>query len=162
MKEPQIGTFGTMLARGSVRDVARALGYDYEIGDRIAKLIPMGSQGFPMTIKRALDEVSELKELYKSDDEVEAIVNMAKKIEGCARHIGVHAAGVVISPEPLNEYVPIQYDPKGESKLITQYDMHAVGEDGIGLLKFDFLGLRNLTILGNAIKLIKKIKKFSN
>jgi len=155
----QIGTFGTMLARGSVRDVARALGYDYEIGDKIAKLIPMGSQGFPMTIKRALEEVPELEELYKSDDEVETIINMAKKIEGCARHIGVHAAGVVISPEPLDEYVPIQYDPKGEGKLITQYDMHAVGEDCIGLLKLDFLGLKNLTILGKTIKLIKKIKK---
>jgi DNA polymerase-3 subunit alpha len=155
----QIGTFGTMLARGSVRDTARAMGHDYEAGDRIAKLIPMGSQGFPMTIERALEEVEELRQLYQSDEEAEEIINMAKKIEGCARHIGVHAAGVVISPEPLEEYVPIQWDPKGENKLITQYDMHAVGEDGIGLLKFDFLGLRNLTILGNTLRLIKAIYK---
>ena len=153
----QIGTFGTMLARGSVRDVARAMGYGYEVGDRIAKLIPMGSQGFPMSIDRALKQVKELDELYKSDEDTETIINMAKKIEGCARHIGVHAAGVVISPEPLEEYVPIQYDPKGEGKLITQYDMHAVGEDGIGLLKFDVLGLKNLTILGKTISLIKTI-----
>lgn len=156
-KVAQIGTFGTMLARGSVRDVARAMGFDYEMGDRIAKLIPMGSQGFPMTIDRALDEVEELKQFYESDEEANQIINMAKKIEGCARHIGVHAAGVVIAPEPLNEFVPIQYDPKGEGKLITQYDMHAVGEDGVGLLKFDFLGLKNLTIIGNTLKIIKKI-----
>lgn len=153
----QIGTFGTMLARGAVRDTARAMGFEYEIGDRISKLIPMGAQGFPMTIDRALNEVEELNQLYKSDEETAEIINMAKKVEGCARHIGVHAAGVVISPKPLEEYVPIQFDPKGEGKLITQYNMHAVGEDGIGLLKFDFLGLKNLTILGNTLKLIKAI-----
>lgn len=156
-KVAQIGTFGTMAARGAVRDVARAMGYDYAMGDMIAKLIPMGAQGFPMTIDRAMDEVEELRQLYESDEDAETIINMAKKIEGCARHIGVHAAGVVIAPRPLEEYVPVQYDPKGEGKLITQYDMHAVGEDGIGLLKFDFLGLKNLTILGNTLKLIKKI-----
>lgn len=153
----QIGTFGTMLARGSVRDTARALGYEYSIGDQIAKLIPMGSQGFPMTIKRAFEEVKELKDLYKADENAKKIIDMAKKIEGCARHIGVHAAGVVISPDKLTDDVPLQYDPKGEGKLITQYDMHAVGEDGVGLLKFDFLGLKNLTIMGNTIKLAKKV-----
>ncbi|MCI5108575.1 MAG: DNA polymerase III subunit alpha [Candidatus Pacebacteria bacterium] len=153
----QIGTFGTMLARGSVRDTARALGYSYNSGDRIAKLIPMGAQGFPMTIDRALDEVPELKDLYKKDEEVKTIIDMARKIEGCARHIGVHAAGVVISPRPLTEDVPVQFDPKGSEKLITQYDMHAVGEDGVGLLKFDFLGLKNLTIMGNTIKLARKV-----
>ena len=154
----QIGTFGTMLARGSVRDAARAMGYEISIADRIAKLIPMGAQGFPMTIERALDEVPELKEMYESDEEAGQIIDMAKKIEGCARHIGVHAAGVVISPDPLIEHVPVQYDPKGEGKLITQYDMHAVGEDGIGLLKFDFLGLKNLTIIGNTLRIIKKLR----
>ncbi len=153
----QIGTFGTMLARGSVRDTARALGFSYNSGDKIAKLIPMGAQGFPMTINRALDEVPELKALYKKDEEVKTIIDMARKIEGCARHIGVHAAGVVISPDPLTVDVPVQHDPKGSEKLITQYDMHAVGEDGVGLLKFDFLGLKNLTIMGNTIKLIKKV-----
>lgn len=156
-KVAQIGTFGTMLARGSVRDTARALGYDYATGDMIAKLIPMGSQGFPMTIARALEEVPELNDLYKSNNEAHRVIDMAKKIEGCARHIGVHAAGVVISPDPLHEDVPVQFDPKGEGKLITQYDMHAVGEDGVGLLKFDFLGLKNLTIMGNTIKLIEKV-----
>ncbi len=153
----QIGTFGTMAARGSVRDVARAMGYEYSIADRIAKLIPFGAQGFPMTIDRALDEVTELKQIYKKESDTKKILDMAKKIEGCARHIGVHAAGVVISPDPLTDDTPLQFDPKGEGHLITQYNMHAVGEDGVGLLKFDFLGLKNLTIMGNTIKLIEKI-----
>lgn len=153
----QIGTFGTMAAKGSVRDVTRAMGYPYDLGDRIAKLIPMGAQGFPMTIDRALDEVPELKEIYKKEEDVKKILDMAKKIEGCARHIGVHAAGVVISPDTLTDDVPLQYDPKGEGHLITQYNMHAVGEDGVGLLKFDFLGLKNLTIMGNTLKLIEKV-----
>lgn len=153
----QIGTFGTMMARGSVRDVARAMGFPYEVGDRISKLIPMGAQGFPMTIDRALSEVNELKEMYEKEDDVRRIIDMAKKIEGCARHISVHAAGVVISPDPLIEHVPLQYDTKGEKKIITQYDMHAVGEDGVGLLKFDFLGIRNLSILADAVERVKKI-----
>jgi DNA polymerase-3 subunit alpha len=153
----QIGTFGTMMARGSVRDTARAMGFDYDTGDKIAKLIPMGSQGFPMSIKRAMDEEPELKKLYKTDADAKTILDMAQKIEGCARHIGVHAAGVVISPDPLEVDVPVQYDPKGEGKLITQYDMHAVGEDGVGLLKFDFLGLKNLSIMDRTVELAKKI-----
>jgi DNA polymerase-3 subunit alpha len=157
-KVAQIGTFGTMAARGAVRDVARALGYPYATGDRISKLIPMGSQGFPMTIDKALELEPELKKIYDKEPEVREIINMAKKIEGCARHISVHAAGVVISPDPLIEHVPLQYDPKGEGKLITQYDMHDVGEDGVGLLKFDFLGIRNLSILADAVKLVGDIE----
>ncbi len=154
----QIGTFGTMMARGSVRDVARAMGYPYEVGDKISKLIPMGAQGFPMTIDRALAEVTELKEFYERNDDAHRIIDMAKKIEGCARHISVHAAGVVISPDDLTEHVPLQYDTKGEQKIITQYDMHAVGEDGVGLLKFDFLGIKNLSILADAVERVKKIE----
>ena len=156
-KVAQIGTFGTLMARAAVRDVARALGYDYGMGDRIAKLIPVGAQGFPMTIERAFGEEPELKELYDTDEDVQTIIDMAQKIEGNARHIGVHAAGVVISPDPLVEHVPIQQDPKGSGKLITQYNMHSVGEDGIGLLKFDFLGLTNLAVLADAIKRVQKL-----
>ncbi len=156
-KVAQIGTFGTMAARGAVRDVARAMGYPVMTGDRISKMIPMGSQGFAMTIERALVEEPDLKKMYDKEADVRQIIDMAKKIEGCARHISVHAAGVVISPDPLTEHVPIQYDPKGEGKLITQYDMHGVGEDGVGLLKFDFLGIRNLSILADAVKLAKEI-----
>lgn len=157
-KVAQIGTFGTMAARGSVRDVTRALGFPYSLGDSIAKAIPMGAQGFPMTIERALKENPELKKMYNDDPDVKKVIEMAKKIEGCARHISVHAAGVVISPTPLTDYVPLQYDTKGDNKIITQYDMHAVGEDGVGLLKFDFLGIRNLSILADAVKITKKVE----
>lgn len=153
----QIGTFGTMMARGAVRDVTRALGFPYAVGDQIAKLIPMGAQGFPMTIDRAFDEVSELKELYKKDQTVREIIDMAKKIEGCARHISVHAAGVVISPVPLTDVVPLQYDTKGNNNIITQYDMHSIDENNAGLLKFDFLGIKNLAILADAVSLVKKL-----
>ena len=154
-KVAQIGTFGTMMARGSVRDVTRALGFAVETGDRIAKLIPFGSQGFPMTIKTALETVPELAVAYRDEPDTQRIIDMAKKVEGCARHIGVHAAGVVIAPTPLIDYTPLQFDPKGEGKVITQYDMYSIEE--AGLLKFDFLGLKNLTIIADAITRIEKI-----
>jgi DNA polymerase-3 subunit alpha len=157
-KVAQIGTFGTMAARGSVRDITRALGYPVAIGDRIAKLVPMGSQGFPMTLERALEEAVELKDAYNKEDDVKKIIDMAMKIEGAARHMGVHAAGVVISPIPLTDVVPLQFDPKGEGKIITQYDMYSVDEDNAGLLKFDFLGLKNLSIIADTIRLIKLLK----
>lgn len=157
-KVAQIGTFGTMMARGSVRDTARALGFAYTIGDKIAKLIPMGSQGFPMTIDRALAETPELAEVYKTDSDAKKIIDMAKKIEGCARHIGVHAAGVVIAPSDLTDFTSLQLDPKGENKIITQYDMYSVDENGAGLLKFDFLGIKNLSIIVSAIDLVEKLR----
>jgi len=153
-KVAQIGTFGTMMARAAVRDVSRALGHSYGVGDRIAKLIPMGSQGFPMTIERAMEMEEDLRKLYRQDDDVKEIIDLAKRIEGCARHTGVHAAGVVIAATPLIEWTPVQFDPKsiGEDggKLITQYDMHSV--EDIGLLKFDFLGIKNLAILSDAVE----------
>lgn len=152
-KVAQIGTFGTMMARGAVRDVARALGYPYDTGDRISKMIPMGSQGFPMTIERAMEMVPELAVLYRTEADTKKILDLAMKLEGGARHISVHAAGVVIAPTPLYNFVPTQFDPKG-GKIITQYDMHAV-EDA-GLIKFDFLGIRNLAILGDAARLVKE------
>jgi len=155
-KVAQIVTFGTMMARGAVRDVARALGKSYEVGDRIAKLIPMGSQGFPMTIDHALELDQQLNNLYRQNPEVRQILDVAKKLEGTVRHASVHAAGVVIAPQPLTEYTPIQYDPKENNKLITQYDMYTVGEDGVGLTKLDFLGIRNLAILENAVHLVKE------
>lgn len=156
-KVAQIGTFGTMMARAAVRDVARALGHSYATGDRIAKLIPMGSQGFAMTIDRALDIEPDLQKLYKQDSESREVIDLAKKIEGRVRHVGVHAAGVVIAPEPLNQFVPIQVDSK-TGKYITQYEMHSVGEDGVGLLKFDFLGIKNLAILADAVKRVKAVQ----
>jgi len=155
----QIGTFGTMMARGSVRDTARALGYDYTTGDHIAKTIPFGSQGFPMSIDRAMKEEPELKRLYETDKDAKIILDMARKIEGCARHISIHAAGVVISPVPLTELVPLQRDPKGTDKVITQYDMYSVADEygGVGLVKFDFLGLKNLAVLADAVKRVRKL-----
>ncbi|KKW08182.1 MAG: polymerase III, alpha subunit protein [Candidatus Kaiserbacteria bacterium GW2011_GWA2_49_19] len=155
-KVAQVGTFGTMMARGSVRDVARALGHSYSLSDRIAKLIPMGSQGFPMSIDRAIEMVPELKTAYKEEAEVKEIVDLAKKIEGCARHISVHAAGVVISPTPLTDFTPLQFDPKGEGKIITQYDMYVM--EDVGLLKLDFLGIKNLSILADSVLLAKKLE----
>jgi DNA polymerase-3 subunit alpha len=152
----QIGTFGTMMARGAVRDVTRALGFPYELGDRIAKLIPMGAQGFPMTIERAFKESPDFKELYDSDPDTKTIVDMARKIEGNARHISVHAAGIVISPTPLTDYTALQYDTKGEQKIITQYDMYSIEE--AGLPKFDFLGIRNLSIIAETFARLKKLE----
>jgi len=151
-KVAQIGTFGTMMARGAVRDVARALGHSYGTGDRISKLVPLGAQGFPMTINRALEMTPELSQMYETEKETREILDLARRLEGTVRHISVHAAGVVISPNPLDELVPLQHDPKG-GKIITQYDMHAV--ENIGLLKLDFLGIKNLTILSNAVNLVK-------
>ena len=151
----QIGTFGTMLARGVVRDVARALGYPYGLGDRIAKEVPFGSQGFPMTLERALEENPELKKIYESEEDAKEIIDLGQKIEGCARHVGVHAAGVVMSPTPLWDYTPLQLDPKG-GKIITQYDMYSIEE--AGLLKFDFLGIRNLAILADSVRLVEKTR----
>ncbi len=154
----QIGTFGTMMARAAVRDVARALGHSYTTGDRIAKLIPIGSQGFPMTIDHALELEPDLKTLYDEDDESREILDLAKRIEGCVRHVGVHAAGVVVAPTPLVEWTPIQPDPKGTGKLITQYDMYSITDEygGVGLLKFDFLGIKNLAILADAVARAKE------
>jgi len=152
-KVAQIGTFGTMMARGAVRDVARALSYPYIVGDRISKMIPPGSQGMPMTIDHAMEMIPELKEAYEKEKDTKKIIDLAKKLEGCVRHISVHAAGVVIAPKPLYEYMPIQFDPKG-GKIITQYDMYSA--ERAGLLKFDFLGIRNLAILSDAVSLVKK------
>lgn len=156
-KVAQIGTFGTMMAKAAVRDVARALGHSYSTGDRISKMIPLGAQGMPMTIDKALGLEPELAELYKKDSESREVIDLAKRIEGRVRHLGVHAAGVVIAPVPLDQYVPIQIDSK-TGKYITQYEMHSVGEDGVGLLKFDFLGIKNLAILADAVKRVKKIR----
>jgi DNA polymerase-3 subunit alpha len=158
----QIGTFGTLAARAAVRDVARALGHSYSVGDRIAKLIPIGSQGFPMTIERALKIEKELKLIYDEDEDVKEVIDLAQRIEGCVRHVGVHAAGVVISPTPLIEWTPLQPDPKSTdkdtAKLITQYDMYSISDEygGVGLLKFDFLGIKNLSILSDSVQRVQK------
>jgi DNA polymerase III subunit alpha len=153
-KVAQICTFGRMLARGSVRDVARVLGYPYAHGDQISKLIPIGSQGFPMTIKRAFEENPELENLYDGDADVKKVVDLARQIEGNARHVSVHAAGVVISPTAITDFTPIQLEPSGE-KIITQYEMWSC--EDVGLVKLDVLGIRNLAILRGAVEWVRKI-----
>jgi len=120
----------------------------------------MGSQGFPMTIDYALEIIPELKELYDTDRAATEIINMAKKIEGNVRHISVHAAGVIIAPTPdITDYTPIQYDTKGDNKIITQYDMFSGGRDGVvNLPKFDMLGIRNLQFISGTIERVKAIR----
>ncbi|MFC1787699.1 DNA polymerase III subunit alpha [Patescibacteria group bacterium] len=155
-KVAQICTFGAMLARGSVRDVGRALGFPYDFVDVVAKMIPMGSQGFPMTLDRALEETPDLKKQYDTDANVRRIIDLARQIEGCGRHVSIHAAGTVISPTELTDYTPLQIDTR-EGKIITQYEMKSV--ESAGLIKMDFLGIRNLSILGDAVALVKKTKE---
>jgi DNA polymerase III subunit alpha len=156
-KVASIITFGTMEAKGAVRDAGRALGMPYAGPDRISKMIPPGIQGHSMSIEHALEISPELSLAYKNEPETKRLVDVAKKLEGVARHASVHAAGVVISDKPLTEYTPIQRESKGD-RIITQYDMYTVGEDGVGLLKMDFLGLRNLTIMSEALKFILQTK----
>lgn len=156
-KVAQIITFGTMEARGSVRDAGRALGMPYAAPDRIAKMIPPGWQGHAMTIEKALEQSPDLKRAYLTEPETKRLLDIAQKLEGVARHASVHAAGVVIADKPLTDYVPLQRETNGD-KVVTQYDMYTVGEDGVGLLKMDFLGLRNLTIIEESLKFIKQNK----
>ncbi|EKD56956.1 MAG: hypothetical protein ACD_58C00038G0008 [uncultured bacterium] len=121
----------------------------YSDGDRISKLIPTG-----YSINQSLDEVSELKQIYSSEPEMRRLIDMAKKLEGVARHASTHACGVVISREPLIEYLPLQQATKGSTSITTQYPMFDI--ESIGLLKMDFLGLSNLTIMKNALRIIRK------
>src|SRR3989344_5554244 len=158
----QIITFGTMEARGAIRDVGRALGMPYAQPDRIARLIPPGAQGFPMTLDKAIQVSPELNSAYQNEKETKTLLDLARKLEGVARHASVHAAGVVISDKPLTYYTPLQRETKGQ-KIITQYDMYCLDLNAaegfaVGLLKMDLLGLRNLTILEMAIHFVKATK----
>ena len=152
-KVAQIITFGTMMARGAVRDVGRALGYSYSFCDQVSKTIPFGAQGFQMTIAKALELEPDLKKRYDEDSQVRRLLDLAQKIEGCARHTSIHAAGVVIAPTPLTDFTQVQHETGGD-RLTTQYEMHAV--EAAGLLKMDFLGIRNLSILGHAVEIVEK------
>lgn len=152
-KVAQVCTFGRMLSRAAVRDIARVLGYPYSIGDRVAKLIPPPKQGFPITIDKALDGVPELKNLYDTDADTKKILDLAMQVEGSARHVSVHAAGVVVAPTDIMAFSPVQKEPSGD-KIITQYEMHAC--EDVGLIKFDILGIRNLSIMGSAIDIVEK------
>lgn len=146
----QIITFGIMKSRMAVRDVTRALGHPYALGDQIAKLIP-----FDYSIDRAIKTIPELKQLVSTNVDAREVMELAKQLEGVARHGSTHAAGVVISREPLVTYSPLQHSSRNDQEVITQYDMYSL--EKIGLLKIDVLGLANLTIIKNTIRIIKKV-----
>ena len=149
----QIITFGTMAARAAVRDAGRALGLSYGFCDQLAKLIPALPH---QKLDDAIKKVPELNELYKNNPDAKKVIDAAFKLEGVARHASVHAAGVVVSKEPLTDYVPLQRAPQNENIVITQFDMYSI--EDLGLLKIDLLGLKNLTIIEEAIRLIKEIQ----
>ena len=148
----QIITFGTMAARAAIRDAGRALGLSYAFCDQTAKMIPFGN-----TLKQALEANPEFKETYKDNPDSKRLIDAAKKLEGVARHASVHACGVVIAKESLSENIPLQYATRGQDTqkqiIVTQYEMHAI--EDMGFLKMDFLGLKNLSIIEDAINLIR-------
>ena len=143
----QIGTFDRMASRSVVRDVARVLGLPYEKADRIAKRIPFG-----MPLQQALEKIPDLATMEREDEEARKLFSIARRLEGLLRNASTHAAGVVISPEPLEQYVPLLHLPDGQ--FVTQFDMHDL--EALGLLKMDFLGLRNLTLLDDVCRLVEE------
>ncbi len=147
-KVAQIITFGTLKAKAVVRDVGRALNISYAETDAIAKAIPFDLK---MTIDKALDTNPELREKYENDLNVRKVIDMSRALEGMPRHASTHAAGVVISKKSIDEYVPLYYSDKGIS---TQFPMTTIEE--LGLLKMDFLGLRTLTLIRDALLMIEK------
>lgn len=143
----QIITFGTMAARAAVRDVGRVLDAPYDFCDKIAKSIPMFTK-----LEEALKTVPELREMYANDPAARRLLDYAKRLEGVARHSSTHACGVLITKDPLTEYVPVQYASSSDKTIISQYSLHPI--EDLGLLKMDFLGLKNLTIIESALKII--------
>ena len=144
----QIVTFGTMAARGAVRDVGRVLGMPYNSVDEVAKLIP---SELKITIDKALKTSPELRALYETNESVEKLLNIARQVEGMPRHASTHAAGVVITRDPVATYVPLAVN---DESVVTQFTMTTLEQ--LGLLKMDFLGLRTLTVIDDAVKMIKK------
>jgi DNA polymerase III subunit alpha len=152
----QIITFGTMAARAAIRDTGRALDYPYSFCDKMSKMIPMFS-----SIKEALEEVPEFQQLYKSDPAAKILVDSAMRLEGVARHASMHACGIVITKKPVTYYTPLQKIARGDREgTVTQYSSSTKSSyvEKIGLLKMDFLGLKNLTIIQNTLKIVKKIR----
>ncbi len=145
----QIITFGTMAARAAIRDVGRALGVSYGYCDMVAKMIPMFT-----SLEQAITTVPELKSLYESDPDAARLLDAARKLEGVVRHTSTHACAVVITKKPLEDYTPLQYSSAGDNSIVTQYSQHPI--EDLGLLKMDFLGLKNLTLIENTIELISK------
>ncbi|MEE1279841.1 MAG: DNA polymerase III subunit alpha, partial [Oscillospiraceae bacterium] len=150
----QIVTFGTMAAKQAIRDVGRALGMSYQSVDEIAKLVP---NDLKITIDKALKASDKLNEKYNESEQIKELIDMARKLEGMPRHSSMHAAGVVITDKPVSDYVPLQ---KNDDSVVTQFPMTTLEE--LGLLKMDFLGLRTLTVIDDAVKLIKKNHPYFN
>jgi len=146
-KVAQIITFGTMAARAVIRDVGRALGYAYSYCDQIAKMIPFG-----FNLDETLKKVDEFKNIYQTDEQAERLIDLAKKLEGVARHASTHACGIVISDQPLSNLIPLQHPTQNDENIVTQYEMHSI--EDLGLLKMDFLGLKNLTIIEDTLSRI--------
>ncbi len=144
----QIITFGTMAARAAVRDVGRVLNEPYDYCDRLAKMIPMFYK-----LDEALNEVAELKEVYQKEAAAKRILDYARTLEGVARHSSMHACGVLITKNPLTDQVPVQYASSSDRDVVSQYSLHPI--EDLGLLKIDFLGLKNLTIIESALRIIK-------
>ena len=147
----QIVTFGTMAARGAIRDVGRALNMTYAEVDVVAKLVPSGPGALHITLDDALRLSRQLSDLYESDERVKKLIDTAKALEGMPRHASTHAAGVVITRLPVYEYVPLA---RNDEAIVCQYNMITLEE--LGLLKMDFLGLRNLTVLADAVKMVRQ------
>jgi DNA polymerase-3 subunit alpha len=148
----QIITFTTMASKAAIRDVGRVLEVPLRDTDRLAKLVPVW-QGRSKTLDDTLREVPDFREAYESNEEQKRLIDVARTLEGVSRNVSTHAAGVVIAPEPLVRYTPLQFGP-GREAVVTQYDMKAVGD--IGLLKIDFLGLQNLDIIATCLRLLKE------
>jgi DNA polymerase-3 subunit alpha len=146
----QIGTFGTLAARAAIRDVGRTLGMPIFRVDQVVAMVP---DQLHITLKDALEQSDELRKAYDGDGQIRELIDLAMKIEGLARNVGTHAAAVVIAEKPVGQYVPLQH-VKGKTEVITQWAMGDVGR--AGLLKMDFLGLRNLTILAKSIELVER------
>ncbi len=147
----QIVTFGTMASRAAIKDVGRALGMEFGAVEKVAKLIPPPIRGRNVSITQALETVPELKKAFDTDKQVKELVDLARKLEGCSRHTSVHAAGVVISPRPLHELVPVAIS--GKDELTSQYPMGDL--EKVGMLKMDFLGLTTLTIIADCLASMK-------
>jgi len=150
----QIITFTTMASKAAIRDVGRVLEVPLRDTDRLAKLVPVW-QGRSKTLEDTIKEVPEFREAYESNEEQKRLIDVARTLEGVSRNVSTHAAGVVIAPEPLVHFTPLQYGP-GREAVVTQYDMKAVGD--IGLLKIDFLGLQNLDIISTCLRLLKETR----
>ncbi len=151
-------TFGTMAARAAIRDAGRAMGLSYGFCDGVAKLIPMNpTQGMKEGwLDQSLRDVSELKQLYDTDPNARKLIDTARHLEGVARHASMHACGTVISKDPLTDTVPIQFAPQDKDIVITQIEMHGI--EDLGLLKIDFLGLRNLTIIQETLRIVRETR----